>query len=54
VLEQFAKVLQADSDVMYFLAGRIPPDLHTQSLREDDLAAAFRAFRREVKREKKP
>jgi transcriptional regulator with XRE-family HTH domain len=54
VLEQFAKVLQADSDIMYFLAGRIPPDLHTKSLKEDDLAAAFRAFRREVKREKKP
>ena len=25
VLEQFAKVLQADSDIMYFLAERIPP-----------------------------
>jgi transcriptional regulator with XRE-family HTH domain len=53
VLEQLAKVLQADSDIMYFLAGRMPPDLNTRNLKEDDLAAAFRAFRREVKRERK-
>ena len=54
VLEQLAKALQVDSDILYFLAGRMPPDLHTKMLKEDELAAAFRAFRREVKREKKP
>ncbi|HVN90972.1 MAG TPA: helix-turn-helix transcriptional regulator [Candidatus Binataceae bacterium] len=54
VLEGLAKVLQVDSDILYFLAGRMPRDLHTRSLKEDDLTAAFRAFRREVKREKKP
>jgi hypothetical protein len=31
-----------------------PSDLHRKSLKEDELAAAFGAFRREVKREKKP
>jgi transcriptional regulator with XRE-family HTH domain len=54
VLEALAKVLQVDSDILYFLAGRMPRDLNTRSLKEDDLTAAFRAFRREVKREKKP
>ena len=54
VLEQLAKVLQVDSDILYFLAGRIPPDLHTKTLKEDEIAAAFKAFRRELKREKKP
>ncbi len=54
VLEQLAKALQVDSDILYFLAGRMPPDLHTRALKEEELAAAFKAFRREVKREKKP
>ena len=54
VLEGLAKALQVDSDILYFLAGRMPPDLHTRNLKEDELASAFRAFRREVRREKKP
>jgi transcriptional regulator with XRE-family HTH domain len=54
ILELLAKVLQVDSDILYFLAGRMPPDLNTKNLKEDDLTSAFRAFRREVKREKKP
>jgi hypothetical protein len=49
-----AKVLQVDSDILYFLAGRMPPDLNAKGLKPDELAAAFKAFRREVKRERKP
>lgn len=54
VLVQMAKVLQVDSDILYFLAGRMPPDLNAKGLKPDELAAAFKAFRREVKRERKP
>jgi len=54
VLVQMAKVLQVDSDILYFLAGRMPPDLNAKGLKADELAAAFKAFRREVKRERKP
>src|SRR5580700_9631543 len=52
VLVQMAKVLQVDSDILYFLAGRMPPDLNPKGLGEKELAAAFKAFRREVKRER--
>jgi transcriptional regulator with XRE-family HTH domain len=48
VLVQMAKVLQVDSDILYFLAGRMPPDLNAKGLKPDELAAAFKAFRREV------
>ena len=32
VLEQFAKVLKVDSDMLYFLAGRFPADLTAESI----------------------
>jgi transcriptional regulator with XRE-family HTH domain len=55
VLEQLAKVLKVDSDMLYFLAGRFPTDLTAQSIDSaEELAAAWKAFRREVKRRKKP
>jgi transcriptional regulator with XRE-family HTH domain len=55
VLEQFAKVLKVDSDMLYFLAGRFPADLSAETINTpEELAAAWKAFRREVKRKKKP
>ncbi len=55
VLEQLARVLKVDSDMLYFLAGRFPADLTAQSINTaEELAAAWKAFRREVKRRKKP
>jgi len=55
VLEQLAKVLKVDSDMLYFLAGRFPGDLTAESINTpEELAAAWKAFRREVKRRKKP
>src|SRR5581483_662960 len=54
VLEQLAKALKVDSDLLYFLAGRFPADLTAESIGSaDQLAAAWKAFRREVKRRKK-
>ena len=55
VLEQLAKVLKVDSDVLYFLAGRFPSDLSATTVNSaQELAAGWKAFRREVKRKKKP
>src|SRR5260370_27011295 len=55
VLEQLAKVLKVDSDVLYFLAGRFPADLSATTVNTaQELAAGWKAFRREVKRKKKP
>jgi transcriptional regulator with XRE-family HTH domain len=55
VLEQLAKVLKVDSDMLYFLAGRFPADLTAQSINSaEELAAAWKAFRREVRHRKKP
>ena len=48
VLEQLATALKTDSDILYHLAGRIPPDLTPSVVSEDRLAAAWRAFRREL------
>jgi transcriptional regulator with XRE-family HTH domain len=54
VLVQMAKVLQVDSDLLYYLAGRMPPDLSARNIKAEEVTAAWKAFRREVKREKKP
>jgi transcriptional regulator with XRE-family HTH domain len=55
VLEQLAKVLKVDSDALYFLAGRFPADLSATTVDSaQELAAGWKAFRREVKRKKKP
>jgi hypothetical protein len=51
----FAKVLKVESDMLYFLAGRFPADLTAENIdTPQELAAAWKAFRREVKRRKKP
>ncbi len=54
VLEQLAKVLKVDADVLYSLAGRMPSDLTAESFKDaQELTAAWQAFRREVRRRKK-
>ena len=54
VLEQLAKVLKVDSDLLYYLSGRLPRDLTGRGIRQEEVTAAWKAFRREVKRERKP
>jgi hypothetical protein len=55
VLEQLAKVLKVDCDVLYFLAGRFPADLSATTVYSaQELAAGGKAFLREVKRKKTP
>lgn len=55
VLEQLAKALKVDADVLYFLAGRVPADLSADSFKNaEELTAAWHAFRRQMKRRKSP
>lgn len=55
LLEEFAKQLDLDADLLYFLSGRMPPDIEPAKASEEQVLAAYRAFRRELKSKgKKP
>jgi transcriptional regulator with XRE-family HTH domain len=49
LLDQFAAVLKVERDVFYFWAQRMPPDIAPGEASEDQVTAAYRAFRRELK-----
>jgi transcriptional regulator with XRE-family HTH domain len=49
LLEQFARELDLDVDLLYFLAKQLPLDIDTSKITEEEGAAAYRAFRRELK-----
>jgi transcriptional regulator with XRE-family HTH domain len=48
VLESLAEVLKIPTDVLYFLAGRTPPDIQRENIPEERILAAYGAFRREL------
>jgi len=47
VIEQLAKILRLSSDVLYFYAKRVPPDVRRDAT-DSEVAAAYRAFRRVI------
>lgn len=49
LLEEFAKHLDLDADLLYFLSGRLPRDIEPTKASEEQVLAAYRAFRRELK-----
>jgi transcriptional regulator with XRE-family HTH domain len=49
LLDQFAEVLKVERDVLYFWAQRVPPDIQPGEVNEQQVTAAYRAFRRELK-----
>jgi len=49
LLDQFADVLKVERDVLYFWAQRMPPDIRPGDANEEQVTAAYRAFRRELK-----
>jgi transcriptional regulator with XRE-family HTH domain len=53
VIKQLARVLRLELDVVYFRAGRIPRDIRTRSISDERAAAAFLAFRRALRRQRK-
>jgi transcriptional regulator with XRE-family HTH domain len=48
VLESLAQALKIPTDVLYFLVGRLPPDVKRDDAPEERILAAFSAFRREL------
>ena len=45
LLSQFATVLQIPLDLLYCSLGKIPPDIKSSSASEEQILAAFQAFR---------
>lgn len=48
LLEQFAKELSLDVDLLYFLAKRLPSELDLGKVSEEQAVAAYRVFRRKL------
>ena len=44
LLEEFAKHLKIDTDLLYFLAGRLPRDVLPDKASEEQVLAAYRAL----------
>lgn len=53
VIAQLAKLLHLQLDVLYFRSGRLPPDVRRRAVSDQQVAAAYRALRRELRRPKK-
>lgn len=49
LLDQFAEVLKVERDVFYFWTQRMPPDIKPGEADEQQIIAAYRALRRELK-----
>lgn len=49
LIKQFATVLKIDRDLLYFHARKIPHDMVKSAASEDDVRAAFQAFRKKIK-----
>jgi len=49
LLDQFAEILRMSRDVLYFWTRRMPPDIEPGEATPEEVTAAYRAFRRELK-----
>ena len=50
LLQQFARVLDLDVDLLYFLAKQLPVELEMNNISEEQALAAYRALRRGLMR----
>jgi len=48
IIEQLAKALQLEPEVLYFQAGTLPSDLKNRSVPSERVVAAFQAFRKQL------
>jgi transcriptional regulator with XRE-family HTH domain len=53
LIDQFAKELQIEADLLYFAARRVPRDMEPGNASDDQVLAAYRAFRKEINSKKK-
>ena len=51
LIEQLASVLQIEAVLLYHCAGELPPDLSCNSVEEETVVAAYKAFREVVEGE---
>ena len=51
LLKQLAEALGLDEDYLYFLAGKLPSDMRSTSRNPKQVARAFKAFRRTLRRD---
>jgi transcriptional regulator with XRE-family HTH domain len=51
IIEQLAKALQLQPEVLYFQAGALPADLKHKSVPNEKVVAAFQAFRKKLEGE---
>jgi transcriptional regulator with XRE-family HTH domain len=49
LIDQFASELNLEADLLYFAASRLTPDIEPMDASEDQVVAAYRAFRKELK-----
>jgi transcriptional regulator with XRE-family HTH domain len=49
LIEQFAKELDLEGDLLYFAAGKVPSDIQPKEASEEQVLAVYRAFRKELK-----
>ena len=50
MIRQFAAAINVSADVLFFLVGRLPDDLHDLDVTPEEVIAAFRAFRQALER----
>lgn len=48
IIEQLAKVLNIQAEVLYYEAGTLPEDLKNAEVTPDQVVAAFQAFRKQI------
>jgi len=48
LIDQFAAELNLEGDLLYFAASRLTPDIEPKDASEDQVLAAYRAFRKEL------
>jgi transcriptional regulator with XRE-family HTH domain len=53
LIQELGRALRLELDLLYFRAGRIPLDLRCRSVSDERAAAAYRAFRRELRRSRR-
>jgi transcriptional regulator with XRE-family HTH domain len=53
LIEQFANELDLEVDLLYFAAKRMPRDIEPVDASEEQVLAAYRAFRKELKTRRK-
>lgn len=53
ILNQLARALKLDLDVLYLWGRVVPPDIRAEGLREETIKAAWQAFRAVIKQARK-